>query len=75
MRQGTNIERARAAKTVVLARLGGLAQLNGVGITRVGEGFGVKVNLAAQPDRGTELPEEVDGVPVVTELIGPISKQ
>jgi hypothetical protein len=75
MREGTNIERARAAKSVALARLGGLAEVNGVGITRVGEGFGVKVNLAAQPDPGTEFPEEIDGVPLVTELVGRISKR
>jgi len=75
MREGTNIERARAAKDAVLSRLGGLAQVNGVGITRVGQGYGVKVNLAAHPDPGTELPEEIDGVPVVTELVGRISKR
>jgi hypothetical protein len=75
MREGTNIERARAAKDAVLARLGGLSQVNGVGITRVGQGYGVKVNLAEHPDPGTELPEEIDGVPVVTELVGRISKR
>jgi hypothetical protein len=75
MREGANIERARAAKSVALARLGGMPQVNGVGITRVGAGFGVKVNLAAQPDPETQVPEEIDGVPVVTELIGQISKR
>jgi hypothetical protein len=75
MREGTDIEKARSAKAEVLTRFAGLAQLNGVGITRVGSGFGVKVNLAEALGPGTELPEEIDGVPVVVELVGRITKR
>lgn len=49
-------------------------QVNGVGITRVGEGYGVKVNVAEAPN-DTGLPDEIDGVPVVIEVVGQLSKR
>ncbi len=75
MHEGTDIEKARAAKAKFLGRFAGLTQLNGVGITRVGGGFGVKVNLSEKPASGTELPQDIDGVPIVVELVGKISKR
>ncbi len=75
MREGANIEKARAAKALVLSRVTGVPQVNGVGLIRVGEGYGVKINLAEPLEVGTELPEEVDGVPVVVEFIGRITKR
>jgi hypothetical protein len=65
----------RAARSTAQARLAGMAEVNGIGITRVGSGFGVKVNLSAQPEHATGLPEEIDGVPVVIELVGQISSR
>jgi hypothetical protein len=52
---------------------GSLALVVGVGITRVGEGCGLKINLQEQAN-GT-LPTEVAGVPVQVEVIGAIRKQ
>jgi hypothetical protein len=52
-----------------------VATVTGVGITRVGEGYGVKVNLGAAPEEGTELPEAVDGVPVRVEVVGEVRKR
>ena len=75
MSEGTDIARARAAKAAALAKFASLAEVNGVGITRVGQGYGLKVNLAAQPAAGTELPAEIDGVPVVVEFVGRITKR
>lgn len=72
MIEGANLEKARAAKALAVSRLAGLAQVNGVGITRVGQGYGVKINLSEQLHPGTEIPAAIDGVPVVVELVGRI---
>ena len=73
MIEGADLEKARAAKALAVSRLGSLAQVNGVGITRVGQGYGVKINLSEQLHPGTEIPEDIDGVPVVVELVGRIT--
>jgi hypothetical protein len=46
----------------------------GIGITRVGEDYALKVNLreAGQKER---IPSSINGVPVRTEVVGRISKQ
>ena len=40
----------------------------GIGITVVGERYAVKVNFRGSPV-GVELPEELDGVPVVIDIV------
>lgn len=60
------IEQARAAKEKVVAMLAALPELRGIGIALLGVGFGVKVNLDAAV---ADIPEEVDGVPVVVEVV------
>lgn len=65
------IDDARAAKIrakVVLSRVPGL---RGIGLTRRGKGYAVKVNLE-KPVIGRNLPTEVEGVPLVFEVVGPI---
>ncbi len=68
------LEAARAAKPTVQRVFADLADVVGVGITRVGEGYGVKVNLRAPPAPQVTLPAEVAGVPVRVEVVGPIRK-
>jgi hypothetical protein len=63
-----SLERARAAKVKVLERFGSLAHVVGVGITRVSDDYGVKVNLSAP--LGTEMPSEIGGVPIQFEVTG-----
>ena len=75
MANGTPIEKARAAKPKALSVFAALASLNGIGITKVGDGYGLKVNLAEAPPETVELPKDVDGVPVVVEIVGGITKQ
>jgi hypothetical protein len=41
-----------------------------VGITRVGRGYAVKVNLSAPIGRGAKIPADIDGVPVRVEVTG-----
>ena len=65
------IDAARAAKATLEQRLVGESLVNGLGLVRVEGGWAVKVNLVrAAPE--LELPREVDGVEVQTQVVGPI---
>jgi hypothetical protein len=52
-----------------------LADVVGVGITRHGDGYAVKVNLRHPPAAGVDLPKDIDGVPVQVEVVGSITKR
>ena len=69
------LEQARAAKQEAQKVFGRLGEVVGVGITRVDGGYGVKVNLRREPAAGSEIPSEVDGVPVRMAVVGPIHKR
>lgn len=69
------LDQARAAKPRVHELLRDVPQLAGVGITRVGEGYAVKVNLSAASEDGIDLPTEVDGVPIRIEIVGQVRKR
>lgn len=69
------MDRARAAKARAHAVFSKLGEVVGVGITTIGSEYGLKVNLASPPPTSTELPTEVDGVPVRVEVVGRIRKQ
>lgn len=65
------LDRARAAKAVLLERLGGHPAVVAIGLTRGETGWALKVNLRrAAPD--LQLPAELDGTPIVTEVLGRI---
>jgi len=51
------------------------APVCGVGITRRDHEYAVKVNLEAEPASDEELPDQIDGVPVVVHVVGRIRKQ
>ena len=68
-------EQARSAKRklvhqLVVAHLGDPPWLRGIGITRVGGDFAVKVNVAEASVDTVVLPHSVDGVRVVVDLVG-----
>ncbi|MDB5308112.1 MAG: hypothetical protein JWO38_2314 [Gemmataceae bacterium] len=69
------LDEVRAAKSRALAVFEPLAAVVGVGITRIGDGYGLKVNLREPPPSDTRLPTEVDGVPVRLEVVGQPRKQ
>jgi hypothetical protein len=71
----STLDEARAAKPHVQKAFEGKADVVGLGITKVGEGYGVKVNLSKEPKPGVDLPKSVNGVPVKVEVVGPIRKQ
>lgn len=66
------LDRARAAKERLRERLAGLAELRGLGIAVLPGGYGVKVNLLCELPPGV-VPDEVDGVPVVIDIVGHIT--
>lgn len=61
---------ARAAKAHLLQQLAGAPGVNGVGLTRRRGEYLVKVGLVAAA--GCDVPAEVDGVPVVVEVVGAV---
>ena len=71
---GADLEQARAAKERAKVLFAKKASVVGIGINRVGGGFGVKVNLSEPAPPGADLPETIDGVPVRVEVIGTIRK-
>jgi hypothetical protein len=66
------LEKAQAAKKTALRLLEAVDSVVGVGITRLGGKYAVKVNLSGPVAPGTELPTEIDGVPVRVEVTGSI---
>jgi hypothetical protein len=65
------LEEARAAKAALADALRGHPAVNGIGIARAGDGYELKVNLRIP----AEVPEEIDGVPVRSAVVGAITKQ
>lgn len=64
---------ARAAKARAESMLARNRKVNGIGLSRRGAGWCIKVNLSG-PTRAN-LPDEIDGVPVYVEQVGKISKR
>lgn len=71
--QDPDLARARSAKeaTVRLARK--MPCVNAIGITKVRGRYAVKVSLSEPAE--TALPESVEGVPLVVEVVGRVRKQ
>jgi hypothetical protein len=69
------LDQARAAKDEALKVFSRLASVAGIGITRVGDVYGVKVNLRQAPAPGVTLPADVGGVPVKVDVVGTIGKR
>jgi len=65
------LERARATRVRVAALLADTAEVVGVGVTFLDDGFAVKVNLRELPV-SCAIPDEIDGVPVIVEVVGRI---
>jgi hypothetical protein len=70
----TSLEQARKAKQQASALFSQFATVVGVGITKLEDGYGIKVNLQQEPNPSVVLPESVEGVPVKVEVVGRISK-
>jgi predicted secreted protein len=71
---GASLAKARAAKAKALEIFSRLGDVVGVGLVKLGEGYGVKVNLQSRP-KTAAVPRSVAGVPVTVEVTGPIRKR
>ena len=69
---GHTLEQARAAKDKAKQLF---ASNVGVGVTRLGDGYAVKVNLRTPLPENESVPTSIDGVPVKFEVVGEIRKQ
>ena len=69
------LEQARAAKDSAKALLFALPGVVGVGITKVGKDYALKVNLREPLPAGVSAPDRVDDVPVKIEVVGRITKR
>jgi hypothetical protein len=68
-----SFEQARAAADSAGRRCGNLGTVVSVGVTRMGEDFGVRIGLEREPERGEILPTHIDNVPVEIRVIGAIA--
>jgi hypothetical protein len=71
---GVTLEQARAAKAAARRHFESVGTVVGVGVTRIAGDYAVKINLSEPLAEGTELPTEIDGVPVRVEVVGTIRK-
>lgn len=69
------LQQARAAKEAAKSELAALPGVVGVGITKVGEDYALKVNLSAPLPAGITAPERIGDVPVRLEVVGIIRKR
>ena len=67
------IVQAREAKTAAKAAFSRIGRVVGVGITRINQDYAVKINLRSQPAHDVWIPREVNGVPILVEVVGKIS--
>ena len=75
MDDDTALASARAAKARAAEVFAKFGEVVGVGLTRIGDTYGVKVNLERPPQRPDAMPDQIDGVPVRVEIVGRISKR
>jgi hypothetical protein len=73
--QAPTIDEARAAKAKAVELLKDLPAVVGVGIAKLGQGYGVKINVSQETGEAHSLPKSIDGVPVRVEVVGVIRKR
>ena len=70
-----SLEQARAAKESAKVLLAALPGVVGVGITKVGKDYALKVNLREPLPAGVSAPERIGDVPVKVEVVGRIARR
>ena len=71
----SDLKKVRSAKQKAAKVFGAFGPVVGVGITRSGGEYALKVNFEKLPPNPESLPTEIDGVPVVVDAVGKIRKQ
>jgi hypothetical protein len=67
------IQQARRVKDRLAKTLADAKGLVGLGITRIGDDYAVKVNFSGEPE--ARVPASLSGVPVRVEVVGKIRKR
>jgi len=67
--EALQLEIARGAKEKAKAVFSRFGTVNGIGLARVGQGYAVKVNFESEPTDSASMPDEIEGVPVVVQVI------
>ena len=73
--EARQLEAARKVKERAKEIFSRYGSVNGIGLTKLGERYAVKVNFEFEPIDRASLPQNVEGVPVVVQVIGPLRKQ
>ena len=66
------LDQAELAKQELRKQLAGVPGIRGIGIAVLENGYGVKVNLLDRAARHL-IPDDVDGVPVIVDIVGVIA--
>ena len=69
------LEQARSAKESARTLLAALPGVVGIGITKIGDDYALKVNLSAQLPNGVSAPERIGDVQLCVEVVGRITKR
>jgi hypothetical protein len=69
----SSIAEARAVKDRVKRSLGAAPGIVGIGLTRQGDGYAVKVNV--DQEGAPLIPAQIEGVPIIVEIVGRITKR
>jgi hypothetical protein len=69
----SSIDDARLAKQALKSSLRSLDGVVGIGLTRAGAGYALKVNVQAA--LANKIPSQCAGVPVVVEVVGAVRAQ
>ena len=69
------LQKARAAKVVAEQVFSKLLGEVAIGITRIEGAYGLKINVTEAPAGALKLPNIIEGVPVLVEVTGKISKR
>lgn len=69
------IERARAAKAAAKKEFSHVPGVSGLGLTKLGADYALKLNLREALPPGVKVPERIAGVPVCVEVVGTIRKR
>lgn len=69
------IDQARAAKDKAKRQLTKIPGVVGIGLTKIGEDYALKVNLQSELPEGVSVPKRIGGVPVCAEVVGVIRKR
>lgn len=74
-KSSVDLETAKKVKLKVRSLLPKDLEICGIGITRKGEDYAVKINVSSRPRDPSSVPDRVEGVPIVLDIVAPIHKQ